>query len=106
MNRWMDGVCEAPPLPLEFREMAIREWNEGNRSLLEFFELFQNRLMRLWMEGVAAVCPELGVDGDFPDADDSIFAWVDMPEYFHTRLDCVHSRLGVDAIQGRTIFES
>ncbi len=109
------------PLPPDFRETVIQERNEGNRALQDFIDIFLNRLMRLWMADASAMCPELGVvktDGeDLPYAFfgtlDSGTAevwemrggWLAIPVQLRTRLGVVNTRLGVEAIAGKMIFE-
>lgn len=100
------------PLPLSLVETIIQERHEGNRSLQDFLDLLQNRLMRLWMEDAETMCPELGRikdEDDFSTGEGPhppVAEWLDMPENFRTRLARVNSQLGTDAILGKTVFDS
>ena len=109
------------PLPPEFRETVIQERDEGNRVLQDFLDLFQNRLMRLWMEDAAGMCAELGGEREkgedlaavcaralaWADMDVEQFGggWVEMPEQYPTRLGVSNSMIGAGAILGKIIFE-
>ena len=114
------------PLPPDFRETVIQERNEGNRSLQDFLDLIQNKLMRLWMEDAEEMCPELGEAkgrwGNLPFFYGYILSylldagsdapewrqggWIGLPEKYHTRLGIVNMRLGDSAIVGRTCFDA
>ncbi len=109
------------PLPPEFRETVIQERDEGNRVLQDFLDLFQNRLMRLWMEDAAGMCAELGGEREkgedlaavcaralaWADMDVEQFGggWVEMPERYRTRLGKENAQLGTSAILGKRIGE-
>lgn len=106
----LDVNLSDSPLPLHLVEMIIQERHEGNRALQDFFDLLQNRLMRLWMEEAEAMCPELGrgADGEAvapPEERVARAGWVDFPEEYRTRLGRVNARLGEEAILGKTVFE-
>lgn len=110
------------PLPPEFRETVIQERDEGNRVLQDFLDLFQNRLMRLWMEDAEGMCPELGgrkENGeDLPavceralvwtkmDGESVRGGWVEMPEDYRIRLGGNTSQIGSNNILGKAIFDS
>lgn len=102
------------PLPLSLVETIIQERHEGNRSLQDFLDLLQNRLMRLWMEDAETMCPELGRIGEedgipiresYSQSTEPFRGeWLDMPEQYRTRLGNVNSRLGSNAIAGKNLF--
>lgn len=100
------------PLPQHIVETIIQEKHEGNRSLQDFFDLLQNRLMRLWMEEAEAMCPELGrikkERENFQQKERRAVqpAWLDIPEQYRTRLGVARSHLDADAILGKTVFDS
>lgn len=98
------------PLPQHIVETIIQEKHEGNRSLQDFFDLLQNRLMRLWMEEAEEMCPELGrfkpETAPVPQPPPKQHAgWLDLPEQYRTRLGTVNSQLGSTAIAGKSLFE-
>lgn len=105
MNGTDDGRIEGiyGALPLHFRELVLRERSEGNPALHDFLDIFQNRLIRFWSKDAEPLrlTPE-----EFEDAQERFGGeWLPMPESCRTRLGRVNSRLGADAITGKTLFD-